>query len=102
MMKNLNLNEASAYSRKSPYDIYQEWEGISVYKDLIIPDLLKLGARRFTGHRRQGALPTWMARAHLRYGDRANGALGQLNRCAICMKRRFSLSRARPRRRSRN
>ena len=42
MMKNLNLNEASAYSRKSPYDIYQEWEGIPVYKDFIIPDLLKL------------------------------------------------------------
>jgi len=28
MMKNLNFNEASAYSRKSPYDIYQECEGI--------------------------------------------------------------------------
>ena len=42
MMKNLNLNEASAYSRKSPYEIYQEWEGIPVYKDFIIPDLLKL------------------------------------------------------------
>ena len=31
-MKNLNLNEASAYSAKSPYEIYQEWEGIPVEK----------------------------------------------------------------------
>ena len=42
-MKNLNLNEASAYSRKSPYDIYQEWgRNSGTYKDFIIPDLLKL------------------------------------------------------------
>ena len=37
-----NLNEASAFSRKSPYEIYQEWEEIPVYKDFIIPDLLEL------------------------------------------------------------
>ena len=37
-----NLNEASAFSKKSPYEIYQEWEGIPVYKDFIVPDLLKL------------------------------------------------------------
>src|SRR5205809_1599798 len=37
-----NLNEASAFAKKSPYDIYQEWEGIPVYKDFIVPDLLKL------------------------------------------------------------
>jgi quercetin dioxygenase-like cupin family protein len=42
MTKNLNLNEAAAFSPKSPYEIYQEWEGIPVYKDFIIPDLLKL------------------------------------------------------------
>ena len=42
MTKNLNLNETSAYSQKSPYEIYQEWEGIPVYKDFIIPDLLNL------------------------------------------------------------
>ena len=41
-MKNLNLNEASAYSAKSPYEIYQEWEGIPVEKGFIVPDLLKL------------------------------------------------------------
>ena len=37
-----NLNEASAFSKKSPYEIYQEWEGLPVYKDFIVPDLLKL------------------------------------------------------------
>ena len=37
-----NLNEASAYSQKSPYEIYQEREEIPVYKDFIIPDLLEL------------------------------------------------------------
>jgi hypothetical protein len=37
-----NLNEASAFSKKSPYDIYQEWEGIPAYKDFIVPDLLEL------------------------------------------------------------
>ena len=42
MTKNLNLNEAAAFSSKSPYEIYQEWEGIPVYKDFIIPDLLEL------------------------------------------------------------
>ena len=36
------LNEASAFAKKSPYEIYQEWEGIPVYKDFIISDLLKL------------------------------------------------------------
>ena len=41
-MKNLNLNEASAYSVKSPYEIYQEWEGIPVHKGFIVPDLLAL------------------------------------------------------------
>jgi quercetin dioxygenase-like cupin family protein len=46
-----NLNEISAFSRKSPYEIYQEWEEIPVYKDFIIPDLLelKLGAWARTG-----------------------------------------------------
>jgi len=37
-----NLNYASAFSTKSPYEIYQEWEGIPAYKDFIVPDLLKL------------------------------------------------------------
>ncbi|HKX50178.1 MAG TPA: cupin domain-containing protein [Candidatus Binatia bacterium] len=37
-----NLNEASAFSGKSPYEIYQEWEEIPVYKDFILPDLLEL------------------------------------------------------------
>ena len=37
-----NLNEALAFSKKSPYDIYQEWEGIPAYKDFIVPDLLEL------------------------------------------------------------
>lgn len=37
-----NLKEASAFSKKSPYDIYQEWEGIPAYKDFIVPDLLEL------------------------------------------------------------
>ena len=37
-----NLNEASAFSKKSPYDIYQEWEGTPAYKDFIVPDLLEL------------------------------------------------------------
>jgi hypothetical protein len=37
-----NLNEASAFSNKSPYDIYQEWEGIPAYKHFIVPDLLEL------------------------------------------------------------
>ena len=41
-MKNLNLNEASAYSVKSPYEIYQEWEGIPAHKGFIVPDLLAL------------------------------------------------------------
>jgi mannose-6-phosphate isomerase-like protein (cupin superfamily) len=36
------LNDASAFSTKSPYEIYQEWEGIPVYKNFIVPDLLKL------------------------------------------------------------
>jgi mannose-6-phosphate isomerase-like protein (cupin superfamily) len=36
------LNEASAYSVKSPYEIYQEWEGIPVHKGFIVPDLLAL------------------------------------------------------------
>lgn len=46
-----NLNEASAFSTKSPYKIYQEWEGIPVYKDFIVPDLLKLelGPWNWTG-----------------------------------------------------
>ncbi|MGE5817271.1 MAG: cupin domain-containing protein [Deltaproteobacteria bacterium] len=37
-----NLNEASAFAKISPYEIYQEREEIPVYKDFIIPDLLKL------------------------------------------------------------
>ena len=37
-----NLNETSAFSNKSPYAIYQEWEEIPLYKDFIISDLLKL------------------------------------------------------------
>ena len=32
-----NLNEASAFSEKSPYDIYQEWEGIPVTRILLFP-----------------------------------------------------------------
>ncbi len=41
-MGNLNLNEVSAYSEKSPYEIWQEWEGIPVYKGFIIDNLLEL------------------------------------------------------------
>jgi quercetin dioxygenase-like cupin family protein len=37
-----NLNEASAYSKKSPYEIYQEWEGVPVHKGFIVDDLLTL------------------------------------------------------------
>lgn len=37
-----NLNEASAFSPKSPYEIWQEWESIPVYKGFIIQDLLEL------------------------------------------------------------
>jgi len=37
-----NLNEASAYSPKSPYEIYQEWEEIPVHKGFIVEDLLAL------------------------------------------------------------
>ena len=46
-----NLNEASAFSQKSPYEIYQDWEEIPVYKGFIIDDLLalKLGAWERTG-----------------------------------------------------
>ena len=41
-MKNLDLNKTSAFSQKSPYDIWQEWEGIPVYKGFIADSLLKL------------------------------------------------------------
>ncbi|HYA28699.1 MAG TPA: hypothetical protein VEI95_07755, partial [Acidobacteriota bacterium] len=37
-----NLNDASGYARKSPYEIYQEWEEIPVHKGFIIEDLLTL------------------------------------------------------------
>lgn len=37
-----NLNAASAFSPKSPYEIYQEWEGVPVYRGFITQDLLKL------------------------------------------------------------
>src|SRR3954453_21699949 len=37
-----NLNEASAFSKKSPYEIYQEWEEIPVHKGFIVEDLLSL------------------------------------------------------------
>ena len=37
-----NLNEASAYSKSSPYEIYQESEGIPVYKGFIVDNLLEL------------------------------------------------------------
>ena len=41
-MRNLNLNEASAFSKKSPYEIWQEWEGVPVYKGFIVESLKKL------------------------------------------------------------
>ena len=46
-----NLNEASAYSQQSPYEIYQEWEEIPVHKGFIVEDLLalKLGDWRRSG-----------------------------------------------------
>ena len=37
-----NLNEASGFAPVSPYEIYQQWEGIPVYKGFIIDDLLEL------------------------------------------------------------
>jgi hypothetical protein len=37
-----SLNEASAFSKKSPYEIYQEWEEIPVHKGFIVEDLLTL------------------------------------------------------------
>ena len=37
-----DLKEASAFSKKSPYETWQEWEGIPVYKGFIIDNLLKL------------------------------------------------------------
>lgn len=41
-MRRLNLCEKAAYSDKSPYEIWQEWEGIPVYRGFIVPDLLRL------------------------------------------------------------
>ena len=43
-----SLNEASAFSKQSPYEIYQEWEEIPVYKGFIIDSLLELKLE--TGH----------------------------------------------------
>jgi hypothetical protein len=37
-----NLNEVSAFSKKSPYEIYQDWEEIPVHKGFIVDDLLSL------------------------------------------------------------
>ena len=37
-----SLKEASAFSKKSPYEIWQEWEGIPVHKGFIIDNLLDL------------------------------------------------------------
>ena len=37
-----NLNEASAFAPTSPYEIYQQWESVPVYKGFIIDDLLEL------------------------------------------------------------
>lgn len=41
-MQNLKLNEVSAFAKTSPYEIWQEWEGIPVYKGFIIDSLLEL------------------------------------------------------------
>ena len=65
MTKNLNLNEAAAFSPKSPYEIYQEWEGIPVYKDFIIPDLLKLELGDWARTAARPASSIWMAQAAL-------------------------------------
>ena len=37
-----NLKEAASYSEKRPYEIWQQWEGIPVYKGFIIQSLLDL------------------------------------------------------------
>jgi quercetin dioxygenase-like cupin family protein len=37
-----SLKDASAYSNKSPYEIWQEWERIPIYKDFIVENLLQL------------------------------------------------------------
>ena len=37
-----NLNEASAFSKLSPYEIYQQWEEIPIHKGFIVDDLLTL------------------------------------------------------------
>ena len=37
-----DLNEASAFAPTSPYEIYQQWESVPVYKGFIIDDLLEL------------------------------------------------------------
>ncbi|MFQ5853635.1 MAG: ethanolamine ammonia lyase-activating protein [Candidatus Binatia bacterium] len=49
----LDLKEHSAFSTKSPYEIWQEWERIPVYKGFIVEDLLqlKLGDWERTGGR---------------------------------------------------
>ncbi len=39
-MKDLPLNKASAFSQKSPYEIWQESEGVPVYKGFIADNLL--------------------------------------------------------------
>lgn len=41
-MGKLDLSLASAYTLKSPYEIWQEWEAIPVYKGFIIQNLLEL------------------------------------------------------------
>jgi len=41
-MRGLNLNQASAFSRKGPYEIWQESEGVPVYKGFIIGSLARL------------------------------------------------------------
>lgn len=41
-MGKLDLSLASAYTPKSPYEIWQEWEAIPVYKGFIIQNLLEL------------------------------------------------------------
>ena len=37
-----DLKSVSAYSTKSPYEIWQEWEEIPIYKDFIVSNLLDL------------------------------------------------------------
>ena len=54
-----DLKSVSAYSTKSPYEIWQEWEEIPIYKDFIVSNLLdlELGDWQRTGGKGAGNGP---------------------------------------------